>query len=406
MNSAAPPKSRVDLFFVIFAIFGSIVNLFLGLFFVLISLSSILSGTGASIPPPTWWAIAFGFLALCGVPSIYFGLRLITGKVSPQRSGIRLSYLIAIPIFLSALLLGYLAFSVGIFPSLLGPAAKVIAASAAALFVIQLVRRHGPDLSQRRIWGQFILGLWVVPFFALVSEFLILIPTLFAFGIGALTTENGRLLLDLLSETPAPSVDAISEAANGILMEPWFVILLLGFFAVLVPIIEETLKTMVVWPWIVRGRNSVEAFLGGVIGGTGYALFEAIFLTQTEPTWLPTMVGRAGATIMHAFTTGVASWGLSEGFRNKRWGRTIIGFIVAMTFHGLWNAGAISIALIDLRLFQSGEISTFLEIVQMMTPILIIILGLTALLGLSQLSKRFSASLDDPSAAEIVQDVV
>jgi hypothetical protein len=77
-----------------------------------------------------------------------------------------------------------------------------------------------------------------------------------------------------------------------------------------------------------------------------------------------------------------------------------------MTFHGLWNAGAISIALIDLRLFQSGEISTFLEIVQMMTPILIIILGLTALLGLSQLSKRFSASLDDPSAAEIVQDVV
>jgi hypothetical protein len=406
MNSAPASKSKVDLIFVIFAIFGSMANLFLGFLFVLISLSSILSGTGASIPPPTWWAIAFGFLALCGVPSIYFGFRMLTGRTSPPKGGLRISYLVAIPAFLSALFLGYLAFSVGVFPSLLGPTAKVIAASAAALFVIQLVRRFEPALSQRRVWGQFILGLWVVPLFALVSEFLILIPTMVLFGIGALTTENGRLLLDLLSETPAPSVGAISEAANGILMEPWFVILLLGFFAVLVPIIEEVLKTIVVWPWIIKGRNSVEAFLGGVIGGTGYALFEAIFLTQTEPTWLPTMVGRAGATIMHAFTTGVASWGLSEGIRNKRWGRTVIGFVVAVTFHGLWNAGAVSIALIDLRLFQTGEISTFLEIVQMMTPILIIALALTALTGLSQLSKRFSASLDELPPSDLVQDTV
>jgi RsiW-degrading membrane proteinase PrsW (M82 family) len=366
MNSVPASKSKVDLIFVIFAIFGSMANLFLGFLFVLISLSSILSGTGASIPPPTWWAIAFGFLALCGVPSIYFGFRMLTGRTSPPKGGL----------------------------------------SAAALFVIQLVRRFEPALSQRRVWGQFILGLWVVPLFALVSEFLILIPTMVLFGIGALTTENGRLLLDLLSETPAPSVGAISEAANGILMEPWFVILLLGFFAVLVPIIEEVLKTIVVWPWIIKGRNSVEAFLGGVIGGTGYALFEAIFLTQTEPTWLPTMVGRAGATIMHAFTTGVASWGLSEGIRNKRWGRTVIGFVVAVTFHGLWNAGAVSIALIDLRLFQTGEISTFLEIVQMMTPILIIALALTALTGLSQLSKRFSASLDELPPSDLVQDTV
>lgn len=390
--------------FVIFAIFGSIINLFLGLAFALASLSAILSDVNDSLPPPTWWAIAFGFLALCGVPAIFYGVRFFLKQEAIPQSAVRFSYLFAIPTFLSGLFLGYLAFSRGIFPSVLGPLAKIIAASAAALFVIQMVRRYGPVLSQRRIWGQFILGLWIVPFFALVSEFLILIPTLLLFFLGALTSENGRLLLDLLSDSSSPSVGALTEAANGIVMEPWFIALVLGFFAVLVPLVEEALKTMVVWPWIIRRRNSAEAFLGGVIGGAGYALFEAIFLTQPDPTWFPTMVGRAGATIMHAFTTGVASWGLSEGFRNKRWGRMVLSYFVAVTFHGLWNAGALSFALIELRAFQTGDQVTSLKILQSLIPVMIFGLSMTALFGLNQLPKRLH-SMEDPAPADVPLEV-
>lgn len=404
MSKTSFTRSPQNTLFVIFAFFGSIINLLLGLIFTLVSISINFSDVGEGLPSPVWWATAFGFLALCGLPSIFFGVRVLLNGEDIPKIPLKYSYLLAIPIFLSGLFVGYLAFSRGIFPLVLGPVAKIIATSSAALFVIQLVRRFGPELSKRRIWGQLILGLWVVPIFALVSEFLILIPTLFLFVLGALTSENGRFLLDLLSESSSPSVSAITEAANSIVMEPWFIALLLGFFAVLVPLIEETLKTIVVWPWIVRRRTSAEAFLGGVIGGAGYSMFEAIFLTQAESTWLPTMVGRAGATIMHSFTTGVASWGLAEGIRKKRWGRMLLSSLLAVTLHGLWNAGAVSIAIIEVREFQTSDLATSLRVVQGLIPIMIIALVLIALIGLSQFSKRLHSSIDEPGLVDLSQE--
>jgi hypothetical protein len=405
MISTTSSRSRQDLLFVIFASFGSILNVLLGLFFGLAALSTIVTGVDASLPPPTWWAIAFGFLAMCGIPSTVYGARVLLNREDGPQSVKRSSYLVAVPTFLSGLLIGYLAFTRGIFPTILGPLAKIVAASSAALFVIQMARRFGPDLSHRRIWGQFILGLWVVPFLALVSEFLVLIPTLFLFGLGALTSENGRSLLALLTGSSSPSMDTLVDAANGILLEPWFIAIVLGFFAVLVPLIEEALKTLVVWPWLIRRRNSAEAFIGGVIGGTGYALFEAIFLTQAAPAWLPTMVGRAGATIMHAFTTGVASWGLSEGILNKRWIRMVLSYLVAVTFHGLWNAGALSIALIEVKAIQAGDLATTLEIVQSFLPIMIFGLAVTAFYGLNRLPRRFHSPIDEEASGEIPQEV-
>jgi hypothetical protein len=287
---------------------------------------------------------------------------------------------------------------VGILPVVLGPLSKIIAASAAALLTIQIVRRFGPIFSYRRIWGQFILGVWIVPIFALLSEFMILIPTLLLFGVGSMNSDEGVLLLDLLRDSTT-STEALTQAATGILTQPWVIALVLGFFAVLVPLLEEALKTMVVWPWIMRKRSSAEAFLGGVIGGTGYAVFEAIFLTQAESAWFPTTIGRAGATIMHAFTTGVASWGLAEGINNKRWGRLILGYAIAVLFHGLWNAGAVSIALIEIQAFRVTDLPGSLHFIQSIIPIMILFLTLIALTGLFRISKRLSQS---PSEAEIL----
>jgi len=267
-----------------------------------------------------------------------------------------------------------------------------------ALFTIQIVRRIGPKFSHRRIWGQFILGLWFVPIFALLSEFLILIPTLLLFGVGAMNSDEGILLLDMLSD-PTTSTEAFTQATIGILTQPWVIALVLGFFAILVPLLEEALKTMVVWPWIMRKRNSAEAFLGGVIGGTGYAVFEAIFLTQAESAWLPTTIGRAGATIMHAFTTGMASWGLAEGVINKRWGRLILGYAIAVLFHGLWNAGAVSLALIELQAFEVTNMPGALIFIQSIIPIMILFLTLIAFTGLFRISKRLSRN---SSEAEIL----
>ncbi len=392
---SAPPQ---EIIFLLIAVFGSIINSLLALLFGLMALSAMITDGNGTFPSPIWWAFSFGFLALCGFPSIILGIRALQRKEHIARNARSVSYLLSIPVFLSGLLLGYAAFSVGILPVILGPLSKIIAASAAALFTIQVVRRFGPEFSRRRIWGQFILGLWIVPIFALLSEFMILIPTLLLFGVGAMNSDEGLLLLELLSD-PTTSTEAFTQAATGILTQPWVIALVLGFFAVLIPLLEEALKTMVVWPWIMRKRNSAEAFLGGVIGGTGYAVFEAIFLTQAESAWFPTTIGRAGATIMHAFTTGIASWGLAEGVINKRWGRLILGYAIAVLFHGLWNAGAVSITLIELQSFQVTNLPGALEFIQSIIPIVILFLTLIALTGLFRISKRLSQT---PSEAEIL----
>lgn len=122
--------------------------------------------------------------------------------------------------------------------------------------------------------------------------------------------------------------------------------------------------------------------MGGILGGAGYALFEALFLSQQSQAWLPVMIGRAGATMMHTFTAGIASWGLSEGFVRKRWRRTIFCFGIAIGFHGLWNASAVSIAMAEFALAENIGFQSLLHTIQDAGPFLIILLSIIAVFGL------------------------
>jgi hypothetical protein len=284
---------------------------------------------------------------------------------------------------------------------LLAPLAQLLAAIAGVTFAIQIARQKGAILTQRRFWGQFVTGLWLVPFLALVMEILILIPTVIAFGIGALTTENGRALLEILSDPTAPSVTMLEQSFDKILLEPWFILTILAYFSFLVPIIEESLKSMVVWPLLFRRISSAQALMGGIIGGSGYALFEAIFLAQEGASWLPIMVGRTGATMMHAFTTGITCWGLAEGFVQKRWGRTLLSFLIAIFFHGIWNASAVTIAISDTAIAQDGTIPAILKILHDGGPFYIIILSMIAIFGIPWITRKFTFQSDDSTTSSV-----
>jgi hypothetical protein len=79
----------------------------------------------------------------------------------------------------------------------------------------------------------------------------------------------------------------------------------------------------------------------------------------------------------------------------------VLSYLVAVTLHGLWNAGALSISLIEVRAFQTGDLATSLEIVQTLIPVMIFGLALTAFFGLNQLSKRFISSIDEPAPVDV-----
>ena len=346
--------------------------------------------TQEALDPGFLGALAFTLIALCGLPAIYSGARVVLGKEDQRLSPPTPFGYLPLFLFPLAFILGYLAFAKGVMPIIIAPLAQLLAAVAGVAFTIQVARQNGAMLTQRRFWAQFVTGLWVVPLVALVMEILILIPTILLFGLGALTSESGRQLLEIFTDSGPPSTFILEKNIGLITLEPWFVIITLGYFAVLVPIIEEALKTMVVWPWLFRRSSSAQALMGGIIGGSGYALFEAIFLSQQSASWLPIMVGRAGATMMHAFTAGLASWGLAEGFVQKRWKRMIMSYLIAVTFHGLWNFSAVAVAFSDNLIAQNTDIPSIVVAFRDAGPIYIILLSMVAVFGIPWITRRFT----------------
>lgn len=401
MNSSPKSSSVLDIGFLLYTVLGTLISMILSGILWITSLLNYFYNNGEGLAPSILGALAFALLALSGAPAIYSGVRIVMGKEERRLSPPSPYGYLPIFLFPAAFIVGYLAFVKGVMTVLLAPVAQILAAVAGVAFAIQIARQRGAMLTQRRFWGQFVTGLWVVPVLALVMEILILIPTIIAFGIGALTSESGRELLEFLSDPVSPSITMLEQRFDMIVLEPWFIITTLTYFAILVPIIEETLKTIVVWPWLFRRSSSSEALMGGIIGGSGYALFEAIFLSQEGASWLPIMVGRTGATMMHAFSTGIASWGLAEGFIHKRWKRAIISYLVAIAFHGIWNAIAVTVAISDTVITKNESIPSIMKILHNGGPIYIILLSMVALFGLPWITRRFtSQSKESPTSSD------
>jgi len=397
MNSTPKAVSFVDLAFLVYVILGTLISLSISGILWMLSLVGYLTDNSQATDSSILAAISFTFVALFGIPAIYYGAQVALGKENKQLPPPSPYGYLFIFLFPIAFILGYLAYMKGFLTPMLAPFAQVLAAIAGVAFVIQIARQKGAILTARRFWGQFVTGLWIVPVTAITMEILILIPTIIAFGLGAMTTENGRQLLDLLSNPTSPSITTLQQSFENILLEPWFLLTILTFFSILVPLIEEALKSMIVWPLLFSRIPSAQALMGGIIGGAGYALFEAMFQAQEASTWWSIMIGRTGATLMHAFTTGITSWGLAEGFVRKRWIRTFVSYLVAVAFHGLWNANAVMVAFTTPTNTQDETIPKLLESFQVIGPIFIVILSLVAILGIPWLTRKIGSQPEETS---------
>jgi RsiW-degrading membrane proteinase PrsW (M82 family) len=399
MNSSSKPASAMDIAYLIYTILGTLLSMMMSGILWIISLLNYLYVDEASVGPGVLGALAFTLLTVSGIPAIYTGARVALGKDNRHLSPPSPFGYLPIFLFPIAFIVGYLAYAKDVFTVLLGPLAQLIAAVAGVSFAIQIARQKGAILTQRRFWGQFVTGLWLVPIFALVMEILVLIPALLVFSFGALTSENGRQLLKLLSDPVTPSAPMLQQTFDHILLEPWFILTILAYFAFLVPLIEEALKTMVVWPLLFRKISSAQALMGGIIGGSGYALFEAIFLAQDGTSWLPVMVGRTGATMMHAFATGIACWGLAEGFVQKRWLRALLGYLIAVSFHGIWNTNAVIVAFSDTAVNQEGAVPAILKVFHDGGPYYIVILSMIAVFGIPWITRKLASQSDDSTVS-------
>jgi hypothetical protein len=364
---------------------GTAFNLSGGLGTLAVTLMAILEGDSQAASLGTWASGSMFAMALAGIPAVVLGLRGVFGRsdarpLRPAAAWIPAAVGLAFPL---ALLAGAWSLARPDW-TLLAIPVHIATAVLPVAFAILLVLGAGSASTLRRLWSQFLAGLWGMPIVAVVLEVLALVPVAAVTVVGLASSAGIRQTIDpLLRGTPIPG-SSMDETILRLLLHPWVLVGLFGYVSGLVPLIEEAVKSLSVLP-IARRLSPSEAFVGGAVGGAGYALFEALFLTQPDPSWVTTMIGRGGATMMHAFTAALTCWGISQvvGGR-RRWDRLAMAYFTSVVMHASWNAAAIGQGLVQINM-EIGAVGLPGAVETMIVkgaPLLLGALSLTALIGL------------------------
>lgn len=299
----------------------------------------------AGLEFPVWSLTGFSALAaLLTIPAYlaaraFFGSKALNRSERSRPSSLWLIAVSSYPLFLMA---GALASTPG-WPSALLAAIALLGTSLLPVAaIVWLVRRLGPATTSLRAWGHFTVGLTWMPGAALGAEMVALLPPLLALGFWLTTTAEGSTLMRMMQDLSPADPQAVENLLRPILGSPAALLAVYGYVGLAVPAIEEAAKTMAVWPFLRRRITGAEAFLGGALGGAGYALFEALFLTQPGDAWLVTTIARSGASLLHIFTAGLTSWGLVSAVRSRRWFLLIGTYATSVGLHAAWNVAALT----------------------------------------------------------------
>lgn len=124
----------------------------------------------------------------------------------------------------------------------------------------------------------------------------------------------------------------------------WFDLDFTAYTRYVAPIVEESLKALVVWALMRHNRIGflVDAAIFGFAAGTGFAMVENLYYLRMAPeagmgTWI---VRGFGTAIMHGGATAIfAAMGLAMLERSRRAGFTAFlpGFGVAVVLHSAFN---------------------------------------------------------------------
>lgn len=339
---AAQGRDRWDQILLIGGALGLLINFLGAALFGTLTLLSLLNGEPAEALSPGIQAVSMGVVGALGIPAIYWGA---IGARNRAVERPRPLWIVALLLFPISIGMGMLAFGGGVLPGILGSSAHILAAGTPVLFVATVVLQRGDPLPARRRWGHFLAGLWGSPPLSILVELLALIPAGIALVLGAAISPDTVALLRSIAVGEFASEAQMAEMTTELLSQPAVVVVLVGYLSLAVPMIEEVLKTLAIWPLLGGPLTNGQAFIGGALGGAGYALFESLFLPQPGDEWLATMLARTGTPMIHAFNTGLVALGLAMAFRQKKWIRLPLLYGLAVVLHGLWNFLAVVLGL-------------------------------------------------------------
>ncbi|MBP8996875.1 MAG: PrsW family intramembrane metalloprotease [Anaerolineaceae bacterium] len=199
---------------------------------------------------------------------------------------------------------------------------------------------------RKRQWGLVVFGFYISLPVTIILEFIfILVAALLGWMWLVQQPEAAPLLALLGSETSLDPtmLQQLSEVLLPLLQRPQIVAVLFAIIGLFIPIIEELLKPLGLWVLNNRHLSPAEGFSAGMICGAAFALLESLLsLSAALPSdWLYTVVGRAGTGLLHVFTAGLNGWALAATWKDGKYLRAGLTYILTVALHGTWNVFAV-----------------------------------------------------------------
>jgi len=198
--------------------------------------------------------------------------------------------------------------------------------------------------SSQRTWGVFGIGMTLSPLLAVLGEFFFIVLAVLAIALylsfnPAKMAEAERLVNQIQQAT---DLDTLLYQVGPLVKNPLTLFAGIAFLSFIVPIIEETSKSLGVWFVADRLQFPAQGFALGALSGAGFALAESLSASLTpDNSWALTLAMRAISGSMHILASGLFGWGIAQARLEKRYFRLAGMALLAMLLHSAWNAGAV-----------------------------------------------------------------
>ncbi len=251
------------------------------------------------------------------------------------------------------------------------------------VFIAYAARRLGKGSGLRMLVISFSWGALGATMFALFAEIIIALVGVVVWLIALAMSPGGQATLEQIRVQLA-HLNQDPNQLNRLIESPLAVLVVIVYVAVLVPPIEEALKTLIVAFMNPRRMSKADAILWGIAAGAGFGAFENLFNTATLlNVWVIVIVMRLGATIMHVTNGAIMGRGWYAARVERRWGQLFIAYAVSVLYHALWNGSVIllSRSMLAFSPDANAAIQNLFARGAMMISLLSV-LGILALLGL------------------------
>jgi hypothetical protein len=321
-----------------------------------------------------------------GIGTLYGHGLILAARVFPRGLVFVLLFLIAVSLGVGALSLQNLFKNAQgtTIVALVFPPWHVIAASVPPLALLAYAtRRLGTASGLRALVVSISWGALGSTLLAIIAELLIAAIFFVVAALAISVSPNGQSLVEQLQ-----SQVALARTTNDLtqlsrmLNDPAVFGVILLYAAVLVPFVEEALKTAVVAFIDPRRTRLADALLWGMAAGAGFGLFENLFNTSAALSlWILTVFLRIGATIMHVANGATMGRGWYAARVEGRWSRLFIAYIVSVLFHAAWNAVALLLSTSAAYYFdrQSGPFTASLPAAGLAVALFVVLLVLASL---------------------------